>query len=43
MLPDPLCQGIEIVGSTPAEFARVIASDLRLWTDLAVRLKVTAE
>jgi tripartite-type tricarboxylate transporter receptor subunit TctC len=33
----------EIVGSTPAEFARVIASDLRLWTDLAVRLKVTAE
>ena len=33
----------EIVGSTPAEFARVIASDLRVWTDLAVRLKVTAE
>jgi tripartite-type tricarboxylate transporter receptor subunit TctC len=33
----------EIVGSTPAEFAEIIASDLRLWTDLAVRLQVKAE
>lgn len=33
----------EIVGSTPAEFADIIANDLRLWTDLAVRLQVKAE
>lgn len=33
----------DIVGSTPAEFAQVIASDLRVWTDLAVRLKVKAD
>ncbi len=33
----------EIVGSTPAAFAEVIARDLKLWTDLAVRLKVRAD
>ena len=33
----------EIVGSTPAEFADVIAHDLKLWTDLAVQLKVKVD
>ena len=33
----------EIVGSTPAEFAQVIAHDLKLWTDLAVQLKVKVD
>ena len=33
----------DIVSSTPAEFAAVIAKDLKLWTDLAVRLKVKAD
>lgn len=33
----------DIVGSTPAEFAAVIARDLKLWTDLAVRLKVKVD
>lgn len=33
----------EIVGSTPAAFAEVIARDLKVWTDLAVRLKVRAD
>ena len=33
----------DVVGSTPGEFAEVIAKDLKLWTDLAVRLKVKAE
>ncbi len=30
----------DVVGSTPGEFADVIAHDLKLWTDLAVKLKV---
>jgi tripartite-type tricarboxylate transporter receptor subunit TctC len=33
----------EIVGSTPQAFAEVIARDLKLWTDLAVRLKVKVD
>ena len=33
----------EVVGSTPAEFAEVIAHDLKLWTDLAVQLKVKVD
>ncbi len=33
----------DVVGSTPAEFAEVIAQDLKLWTDLAVRLKVKVD
>lgn len=33
----------EVVGSTPAEFAEVIAHDLKLWTDLAVKLKVKVD
>ena len=33
----------DIVSSTPAEFAAVIAKDLKLWTDLAVRLKVKVD
>jgi tripartite-type tricarboxylate transporter receptor subunit TctC len=33
----------DIVGSTPAEFARVIEADLKLWTDLARRLNVKAD
>lgn len=33
----------DVVGSTPAEFAAVIAKDLKLWTDLAVRLKVKVD
>lgn len=33
----------EVVGSTPAEFAQVIAADLKLWTDLAQRLGVKAD
>lgn len=33
----------DVVGSTPAEFAEVIAHDLKLWTDLAVRLKVKVD
>ena len=33
----------DVVGSTPEAFAEVIARDLKLWTDLAVRLKVRAD
>jgi tripartite-type tricarboxylate transporter receptor subunit TctC len=33
----------EIVGSTPAEFATVIANDLKLWTDLARQLGVKVD
>lgn len=33
----------EVVGSTPSEFAQVIASDLKLWTDLAQKLGVKAD
>ena len=33
----------DVVGSTPGEFAEVIARDLKLWTDLAVRLKVKVD
>ncbi len=33
----------DIVGSTPAEFADVIVHDLKLWTDLAVKLKVKVD
>jgi tripartite-type tricarboxylate transporter receptor subunit TctC len=33
----------DVVGSTPAEFAEVIAQDLKLWTDLAVKLGVKAD
>ena len=33
----------DVVGSTPAEFAVVIAHDLKLWTDLAVQLKVKVD
>ena len=33
----------DVVGSTPAEFAEVIAHDLKLWTDLAVQLKVKVD
>ena len=33
----------EVVGSNPAEFARVITADLKLWTDLAQRLGVKAD
>lgn len=33
----------EIVASTPQEFAQVIAADLKVWTDLAIQLKVTAD
>lgn len=33
----------EVVGSTPDEFAQVIAHDLKLWTDLAVKLKVKVD
>jgi tripartite-type tricarboxylate transporter receptor subunit TctC len=41
---DTLIQGShEIVGSSPAEFAKVIEADLKLWTDLAVKLKVKAD
>ena len=36
-------QSQEIVGSTPQAFAEVIARDLKVWTDLAVRLKVRAD
>jgi len=33
----------DVVGSTPSEFAAVIAHDLKLWTDLAVQLKVKVD
>ncbi len=33
----------DVVGSTPGEFAEVIAHDLKLWTDLAVKLKVKVD
>ena len=33
----------DVVGSTPGEFADVIVQDLKLWTDLAVQLKVTVD
>ena len=36
-------QSQEIVGSTPQAFAEVIARDLKVWTDLAVRLKVKVD
>lgn len=34
---------LDSVGSTPAQFAEVIAKDLKMWTDLAVRLKVKVD
>jgi tripartite-type tricarboxylate transporter receptor subunit TctC len=49
VLADPavrktLMQGShEIVGSSPAQFAQTIAADLKLWTDLAVKLKVKVD
>jgi tripartite-type tricarboxylate transporter receptor subunit TctC len=33
----------EIVGSSPEAFARVIEADLKVWTELAVKLKVKAD
>ena len=33
----------EVVGSTPAEFAAVIAKDLKVWSDLAVKLNVKVD
>jgi tripartite-type tricarboxylate transporter receptor subunit TctC len=33
----------DVVGSTPSEFAEVIVQDLKLWTDLAVQLKVRVD
>jgi tripartite-type tricarboxylate transporter receptor subunit TctC len=33
----------DVVGSTPGEFAEVIVQDLKLWTDLAVQLKVRVD
>ena len=33
----------EVVGSTPADFAAVIAKDLQVWTDLAQKLGVKVD
>lgn len=41
---DTLIQGShEIVASTPEQFAQTITADLKLWTDLAVKLKVKVD
>lgn len=49
VLADPVVlKGLETaaldpVGSTPTQFADVIVKDLKMWTDLAVRLKVKVD
>jgi tripartite-type tricarboxylate transporter receptor subunit TctC len=34
--------GVEVVGSTPEEFGRIIADELKLWSRLVRDAKITA-